>query len=249
MPGYFKKIVLYSVLGVVMGVNCLCLQAQKTDFNKIVQPLDVRAKEYSEVLVQLAWANNPKYEALQYEQNIAKEEIKLAQWQWTKDINASFNLNEANLSNWGADQNSGNIFFPRYNLSATLNIGSFINRRSNINIAKSKSDITLAETNQAKLQLRAEVLRRYENYLTAKELVKIRAQVVEDTYATYLLAKSNMELGKGDLSDLNSSSESYNKALESKLLAESNLRTAKITLEEIIGLRLEDIFEERYQKN
>ncbi|OWY23399.1 hypothetical protein C7N43_03325 [Sphingobacteriales bacterium UPWRP_1] len=221
-------------------------QAQKTDFNKIIQPLDVRAKDYTELLVQLAWSNNPKYEALKVEQNIAEEEIKLAQKKWTRDINASFNLNEANLKTLGSDATAENVFFPRYNLSATLNIGAFANRRSEVNIAKHNLHIAENETNQAKLQLRAEVLRRYETYLTAKELLKIRAQNVEDMYATYLLAKSNMELGKGDLKELNSASDSYNKAQENKLLAETNLRTAKINLEEIIGLKLEDIFEEKY---
>ncbi|QQS27709.1 MAG: TolC family protein [Sphingobacteriales bacterium] len=222
--------------------------AQKTDFDKIVPPLEVRAKEYVEVLIQLAWMNNPQYDGLQLEEKISEEEIKLAKLQWTKDLNASFNLNEANIKNWGSNDGTDNIFFPRYNLSATLNLGSFINRKANVNIARYKSEIAAKEINQAKLLLRGEVTRRYEEYLLTLEIIKIRAQAVEELYSSYLLAKSNMELGKGELKELNEATEAYLKARENKLMAETNLKIAKINIEELIGLKLEEVFEEKYQK-
>ncbi|HRK25827.1 MAG TPA: TolC family protein [Chitinophagales bacterium] len=233
----------------LMGLlTCKPILAQKTDFNKVVPPIDTRAKEYADVLVQLAWQNNPKYEALQTEQEIAAEEIKITQLEWTRDFAASFNLNEANIRNIGDNQFGTNIFFPRYNFQATFNVGNLITRKNKVNIARHHLAVAENETNQAKLQLRAEVLRRYERYLAAMELLKIRAKAAEDMYASYLLAKSYTELGKGELSELNNATEGYNRALENKLMAETNLKTTKIDLEEIIGLRLEDIFEEKYPK-
>lgn len=245
IPHIVSKLIAFAGLCFLVSIS---LQAQKTDFNKVIPPLETRAKDYVEVLLQLAWMNNPQYEGLQLEEKIKQEEIKLAQLQWTKDINASFNLNEANISNWGSSQGSENVFFPRYNLSATLNIGSMINRKTNVNIAKYKSDIAVSETNQAKLLLRGEVTRRYEQYLLALEILKIRAQAVEELYSSYLLAKSNMELGKGELSELNNATEVYLRSRESKLQAETNLKIAKINVEELVGLKLEEVFEEKYQK-
>lgn len=57
-----------------------------------------------------------------------------------------------------------------------------------------------------------------------------------------------MELGKGELSELNNATEVYLRSRESKLQAETNLKIAKINVEELVGLKLEEVFEEKYQK-
>ncbi|MCC6282241.1 MAG: hypothetical protein IT262_16680, partial [Saprospiraceae bacterium] len=51
---------------------CLRGSAQQTDFDLIVQPVDTKARDFSEYLVQLAWTNWP-------EGAIALEEVKNAQ--------------------------------------------------------------------------------------------------------------------------------------------------------------------------
>ena len=89
---------------------CVKLAAQQTDYDLIVQPVDTKARDFSEYLVQLAWMNGPDgliaieevKNALSADKNVKKE--------WMRDVQATFNLNEANLRS--ADT-TNNVFFPR----------------------------------------------------------------------------------------------------------------------------------------
>ena len=72
---------------------------QIVDFEKVVTPDGFRAKTFEDHLVQLAWMNSPENKVLDYEVAIAQEEKKIQRWDWTKDLTAQFNYNEAHFIN------------------------------------------------------------------------------------------------------------------------------------------------------
>ena len=95
------------------------INAQLTDYDAIIQPVDAKARDIAEYMVQLAWLNSPEGRIAEAELLNAKSDNKNIRKEWMRDVNASFNLNETNLR--GADT-LGNVFFPRYNFGLTLNL-------------------------------------------------------------------------------------------------------------------------------
>ncbi|MFK7907635.1 MAG: TolC family protein [Chitinophagales bacterium] len=224
-------------------IFCLfCLtnaQAQRTNFDKIVMPLEQMARDYKEALVQLAWVNNPDNKVLEHEVNIAEIDKKSAKTIWLENVQASFNLNEGNFRSDSAI--GGNLFFPKYNFSASISLGSLFKTSHETKRAEQKLDIAHHKVNQRKLQIRAETLTRYEDYLMTIEMLKLRTQAVEDFYATYLALSKKFKESRASLEEYNQASSTYYTALENKLRSESEVAVAKISLEEMIGVRLEEV--------
>lgn len=215
------------------------IHAQRTNFDRIVIPPEQISRDYKENLVQLAWVNNPDNKVLQHEVSIAEIEQNAAKWTWAESLQASFNLNEGNFKK--ETEEGGNLFFPRYNFSASLSIGSLVRSSKEKKLTAQKLDIAHHRVNQRKLLIRAETLKRYEDYLTTVEMLKLRTQAVEDFYATYLAVSKKFKESRSSLEEYNQASTTYYTALENKLRAESDVNLAKISLEEIIGVRLEEV--------
>lgn len=209
--------------------------AQRTNFDKVVLPLDVRAKDYKELLVQLAWLNNPDNDNLSRVVSVEKDKVKLEKKSWTNGVTASFNLNEGNFVN------QSNLFFPIYNLNASVTLGTILNTPHKVKIAQQNVKIAENKVNQQKLQLRAEVLRRYETYLASIEILRVRTQALEDARTLKTATVRKFEQGLASVEDYAQALKSYSEALEGGTTAESNIKVAKIAVEEMIGMTLEDV--------
>jgi len=229
----------------------IALFAQKIDYNTVI--IDKSADStvlnamglspYEEKLVQLAWQNYPSSEIYTSKVRIAEKKISLERFSWTDDVKASFNFNQRNIQQ-GLSSNPdevGNNFFPWYNFGIGVTVGSFVQTPIRTSIAKEELDIANASLNQHKLSIRAEVLKRYKNHQLMLELLKIRTQAVEDAYSTHLLITRDFEKGAGTLEEFIKSAAAYNAATEAKLIAEKNVQESKITLEEMIGIKVEEV--------
>jgi outer membrane protein TolC len=75
-------------------------QAQLTDFNRVVLPVDQKAKDFREFLVQLAWQNNPDNKVYDIEVENAKDQLAVTKKDWLKDIQVTSNINEANVKSF-----------------------------------------------------------------------------------------------------------------------------------------------------
>lgn len=209
---------------------------QRANFDEIVQPVDKRAKEFKELLVQLAWLNNPMHDALKSEQLIADQNIEIEKRAWTRDITVSFNINEGNIA-----PRADNLFFPIYNLGATFNIGHIITMPHRIKIAKEQHKITAYNIDQQKLKIRGEVLRRYQTYLGSIELLKARTEAVENLLSTFLITKENFNQGLATLEEFNIAADFYSRAVSNKVISDSEVLIHKLSLEELIGVTLEKV--------
>ena len=213
------------------------LQAQQVNYDWVIPPLETRASDFTETLVQLAWLNNPVREISEKQSSIAEKNITLARWDWTEDIKVSFNLNEGNIKPDVVD----NLFFPRYNINVALNVGKLMNTGTHVKIARDELAIANAEENQQKLAIRAEVLRRYQDYLSALDLMKIRAKIEQDLNNTLILISNRFENGEATLTEYNEAAIAHTRAKEQNLEAEKDAIKARIGLEELIGVDLEKI--------
>lgn len=215
--------------------------AQNLDFDKVVLPLESRPKTFEDYLVQLAWNNSPKNQKLYTQQEIAKKEIKLAKKVWTQDITASFNLNEVSLSNvvFG-DQLDLPVFYPIYNVGASINLGTFIYRPIKVKIAEDKEKMTIFDINQQKLLIRRDVLEIYETYQKALAILNVRVLAEQDAYGSYLLISEKFKNNDAKFEDFNSASSAYYSSKEGTVQAKSEVKVSKIRVEELIGITFEE---------
>ncbi|HXH19152.1 MAG TPA: TolC family protein [Chitinophagales bacterium] len=224
--------------------------SQKPDYNEIILPQQADSQivsamglsPYEEKLVQLAWQNYPSSEIYTSKVRIAEKKISLEKFSWTDNVKASFNFNQRNIeSGLNTTDEAGNNYYPWYNFSIGFNIGTFVTTPLNTSIAKEELDIANAYLNQQKLSIRAEVLKRYKDYQLKVELLKIRTQAQDDAYSTHQLITRDFEKGAATLEEFIKSAAAYNAAVEAKLIASKNVLESKISLEEMIGVKLEEV--------
>ena len=222
----------------------------QVDYNKIILPDNITdSVSLEERLVQIAWRNNPENKVLLKEADIAALEVSRAKVDWMNNIRLSGNLNEYSSRRLLDDLNGatveedaiGNRFFPIYNFSVTLPLGIFFTNPKNTKIARENYGIAQNNIDARKLALRATVLTLYQEYVMEKELLEIQTGITENQYAQYLLAKQQFEDGEVTVEKFETAQLQYNMQRMNSVRAERNFLTAKLQLEEVLGVRLEDI--------
>ena len=219
------------------------LSAQQTDYDAIVQPLDAKARELPEYLVQLAWLNSPDGAIALEEVKNAKDDAKNVRKEWTRDVQATFNLNEANLRSRKSknDTLDNNLFFPRYNFGVSLNLYSVLSQKTKSQISKREINIAEHRVNQRKLAIRAEVLSRYAQFKLAKEVYKTRALAEQEMNANFILMEQSFKTDEATFEQYTLASTSYYQAQESRIRAETEVQLSKFRLEEMLGLQWEQV--------
>lgn len=221
------------------------LSGQQIDFDQIVIPEGQPPRNFEDCLVQLAWLNSPSNTVYRHRVNIANYDAEKSKREWLEDILLTFNLNESHFGK--KDSLSNNIFFPRYNLGATFNIGKFINRKYEVGKAKEEKLIAELEENQQKLAVRAEVLYRYENLKLAEELEIIRLEAKQDAEEVYILATEQFKRDKIDFQDYNTAIDHYHNAQAEHFKAKSEVHQSILALEQLIGVKWEKVLPKREQ--
>ena len=223
---------------IMLCFGATCLSAQNVDYNTIILPQSAGEVEFSEELVRLAWQNSPTTQILNRRINMANNNIKQSKWNWLDQVRVTGNLNEFTIN---PDDNERSEFFPRYNISASVTLGTFFNNPKQTKILRDEMEIAIQDVNNQKLALRAEVLRRYQTYMAAKDMLSIRTEALEDSYANYALVEQQFKNGETNLREFNQILEIYNRRRELKNTAERDFYISKVSLEELVGVKLEDI--------
>ncbi len=224
-------------LSILLCLNSI-LHAQQTDFDFVVQPVEAKARDFSEYLVQLAWLNSPESAIAQDEVKVAQDEAKNTRKEWMRDVQATFNLNEANLR--GVDS-LGNVFFPRYNFGVSVNLFNIVSQGNKNKISKREIKIAEHKVNQRKLAIRAETLSRYASFKLAREIVKTRTLMEQEVYTNFVLVQQLYKTDEKTFEEYIASSSAYYQAQEARMKAENDVLLAKYQIEEIIGLKWEQV--------
>jgi hypothetical protein len=230
-----KFILSISLLVIFMGCY-----AQKVDYNSIILPMNASDIEFSEKLVRLAWQNNPSVGILNSEFGKSSLEVKYSKWNWLDNFRITGNLNEFNI-NKPISPSDGSQFFPRYNISASISLGTLFTSPIKTKVERENVNISLNTINQKKLEIRSEVLRKYQTFLSFKEIYDLRTQMLEDALSDFKLKEQNFSKGEILLNDYTIALDRYNQQKINKIQAEKDMIIAKIELEELIGIKLEDV--------
>lgn len=216
------------------------LFAQNVDYNKVILPESSQSSEFEERLVQLAWRNHPSNEVLRRQVNMAGFDVKQSNTAWLDNIHVSGNLNEFTI-NKASDPWGRAAFFPKYNIGATISLGTFFNTPYNIKKNREALIISQANLNAQKLAVRNTVLKLYNEYLMRERVYKLQSQTLLDNETAHKLAEQRFKRGEIDFESYSASLVAYNDVMIAQLQAERDYKNAKLDLEQWIGMRLEDV--------
>lgn len=240
MIGNKQSNILKGLSALLLIFAALTTFGQSVDYNTIILPESVSDASFEERLVRLAWKNNPSTKILNHQAATAEIEVKQARWSFLNDFRIQGNINEFVLDE-GADLAGRAAFFPKYNITGQINLGIFVDVP--LEVKKKKQQVAIVESsiNQQKLALRAEVLTRYEKYLMDRETLLVQTEIVEDLFASLSLAEQQFQNGSIKLEEYNRVQDRYNTQKLRQINAQGDFNISKIELEELIGVKLENV--------
>jgi outer membrane protein TolC len=232
-----KKHLFFSLL-LIISVFGLKAQTQTQKPSKDATQDDIKDK-----LVQLAY-NNPSIKVRDYERAKTVAELNKAGANWLNYVTLSANLNEVTLKTYhstSATDVRNNIYYPLWNVGINVPLGSLVGKGSDVKIARRNLDIATAEQEVARRQVKAMVLSKYHDYLMTKEMLALQNEITEDDYTAFTTAETKLANGSISYEAYTSASQRYNDDRNKKLSLERDLANSKLDIEEIIGVKLEDV--------
>lgn len=195
------------------------------------------SKQIEDRLVELALAynQNPKIYNARREQ--AKAQKFMAKTSWTNSLIVNYSY----FAQFNQFETGGPTIIPRTGINIGINIGSILQTPSKVKYANQEFNIIEAEEFKDQNALKAEVLRRYKDYLLNLELFKIQSQSLEDSRTTNLMVKKRFENGEVPIEQYTESLRLLNEIQVKKTETEFLIKKSKISVEELIGIPLEDV--------
>ena len=233
-----------TFLVVIISVVCPFLTlAQSVDYDKIILPDNAKNVSFEERLVQLAWKNNPETALARDGVGVSYEESKVARTQWSTLAGVTGNLNEFNIKKFiEPDQAAqGNIFFPRYNVFVQLPLSLIVQAPHMKKAAKFRLNEAEDRLKLLKLDIRNRVLKLYSEYKMAESIANIRKQSKEDEESIYRDMERRFSRGEAQIDEYLRAQRNRNDLMIQMAVSENQLQKAKLDVEAMIGIRLEDV--------
>ena len=213
---------------------------QYVDYNKVILPEGAQAGDFAEKLVQLAWRNHPDNEMIRRQVDVVAFDVKKSSAEWAEIINFRANVNEFTL-NPASDPLSRAVFYPKYNISAELSLGTFFRIPYNIKQNKERLMIAQTQVNSKKLMVRNQVLKSYNEYLMREKMYKIQSQLALDNETSHKLVEQKFKNGEITFETYSQSLSAFSATTLAQLEAERDFKNAKLDIEQLIGMKLEDV--------
>ncbi len=263
-----KKLKILTLAFLAFRLSAQPIDNKPLTLNTLGNPtalLDVRPATFEEYLVQMAWKNSPELEGSTYEIESRRQEIALAKKDWTRNLQAGLNFNDVSFPYFvryslgvkeiGGKQIDTSRFsriatYPLWQIGIGLNFGDLIVRKHKVKYAQNRVKISESEQNFKKQKLRGEVLKRYQEYLSTKDILKVRLQSLDAADANRTQISNLFSINKAKFEDYNTANKAYFDALESRVRGEGDIKLKKIALEELIGFKWEliETIYDSYQK-
>lgn len=233
---------------ILVGGLLLCTAftwAQQVDYNKIILPEGAADVSYEERLVQLAWQNNPTAIMSTKQVEVADLGVKAAGLQWATLIGANINLNEYTIKELTGTENdteaNRNYFYPRYNVYLRVPLSTFWQIPNDRKTAKAQATIAREQMNQAKLDMRHDVLVLYQDYKMNEQIANLKKASMADEESNYLMIEQKFSAGEISVDEYMEGQRRRHEQQLENIQAQTTYQKAKLDLEAMIGVRLEDI--------
>jgi len=210
------------------------LCAQNFSYEEILS--DSAGKAYIEKLVELAWNNYPQNKVFQNHITIAEENLTQTKWNWLNNLNLTYQYNPT----FGSSPNDGSVV-PKFGIGISVNVGSIALAPSRVTQADEELKIAIANNETQKNYIRTEIKKRYANYLSSLERLKIRTKATNNTESTLELIKKRFSDGEVSLETYNQALNTYANNEEMRATSAGDLLFNKAAIEELIGVPLESV--------
>lgn len=170
---------------------------------------------------------------------ISKEQLSKSKVKWLDYISVSGNVNEFTID---PPELAGNqpLFYPRYNFGLNFSLGSIFTNAYDTKVAKKNVAISEELEKNSPILIRSAVLVKFEDYVLARELLKLQGQIENDEEAVYSLAERKFKINEISLSEFNDASKRLYAERFKKIEMKRNLSVFKYELEALIGTLIED---------
>ncbi|MFD0793899.1 TolC family protein [Mucilaginibacter litoreus] len=192
--------------------------------------------QYLEKLIATAKKNYPEIKLRQAQVNAAKASLTQTKVSWLDAFTASYIYSPRNALNL-----VNPTIFNGYQLSVSINLGTFFAKPFETKVAKENYNIAQYQQQQYNLNIEANVKRLYYAYLEAQADLRNRARAVTDGEIAVKQLKYSFQKGESTFHDYNEALTSLYNQNSFKVQGELSMLTAKANLEEILGAKLEDV--------
>jgi outer membrane protein TolC len=199
-----------------------------------------RANGIREKLVQLAM-QNPAYEIVDRTALAASYQIKIAKSAYLGLIAAQGNINEFTVSPPKYNGQSIPFYYPKYNLGVNIPFNIFTTVPNSTKVAQENYFIADAAKREKYLEIKADVLTKYENYLLARQLVELQGKIVQGEYAAFKRAEGDFAENLIKLEVVEKEQKLYINEQIQYLTLQKDLNLTQIQLEKVIGVTIEEV--------
>jgi outer membrane protein TolC len=225
-----KKLILSGVLFFIFTINISSAQEAP------VSLLDEVSYVYVEKLIAIAKENYPRVKAHNSRLAIAESAVGNAKLGWLTPLSLSYVYSPSNTLNL-----TNPTFFSGYQIGFAFNLSAVLQTPATIKQTKEELKIAKYDYDEYMGSLATEVKTKYFGYLQAVKILKLISQAHLDVQNSYTLIKYKFERGETPFLDYNAASTSLTASNQSKIAAEVTLLQAKAELEELLGIRLEEV--------
>lgn len=218
-------LILFILLSAFSGVK-----AQKSFMDEISIP-------YLDTLIKVAKENYPRVKTNNQQIRIAENNLKKSKLSWF-DLLGLYYFYTPQRTN---PDIANPYFLNGFQVGVSFNVGSFLQKSSNIKTSKGELAIAQNEKIEYDLNLEANVKNRYYLYIQKLSLLKLRTQAVLDAQSTLASVRIKFERGQESLENYNKLLSELNEENREKIIVESEVLTAKAFLEELLNKKLEEI--------
>lgn len=236
----YKKSALLLFIFILFFVKMAPVFAQVQPVRSMEGALNGFSNLYMEKLVAAAKANYPRIKNLSSQVNVAKSELAGTKISWLDPFSFQYVARSNQSSGNLVDVTTADIL-TGYQFGVSISPGALLAKPSQIK--KAKEQVKMAEASQAEylLNLEATVKSRYVIYLQYSQSLLPANNAYMDALSSYNVIKIKYEKGEATFLEYNSASSTLNAASQAKIQSESNYLNAKIALEELTVLKLEQI--------
>lgn len=193
---------------------------------------------FEEFLVNLAWKQHPTNAIFDSKVKIAElgiKEARLGYWDAVLPFISYSNVSLGLVNSIPDNPVSSNNGFS---FGLSLRLAPLYATEHQVSIAKEEKKIAQLEQDGSKLQVRTKVLTAYREVLYAEKIVEERLKVESEAKENQRLALELFKKDAAEYEDINTTATAYHKAFEERLRAELAVETARLALEEWIGMPL-----------
>ena len=192
---------------------------------------------FLEKLIETTKLNYPKGKVYDSRVEMGEIGIKRARLSYFDALSTSYQFNPAGIDPTNAAQSILN----GYRFGLVLNVGTLLQKPAYVKLAKKELEIAQFEKGSFDLNLATMVKERYFIYIQRVTVLRLISSSLFDVESMLKQVRYKFEKGEETLESYNRILLQYSTQVQGRISAETEVLIAKSSLEELLGVKLEDV--------